>query len=115
MSSSSFQRLATVTASTKRAQTTDRKRGAPITSIVELFCWPIDPAETEKARDMAVRLRQELNSPFELLQTFVAGDLDIVEGDILVVAGKEYPIRSVSDWAWRGSTYLALLLEETKQ
>lgn len=116
MSSASFTRMATVTASTKRppALDADGMRGEPATNIASLMCTPLDPADSQRARDLAFRLRQELDSPFEILQTFVDASLDIVEGDVLVVALKEYPIRGVDPWAWRGSTYLHLLLESSK-
>ena len=34
--------------------------------------------------------------------------LDIAEGDILVVDGKEYPVRAVGVWTWYGPSSLAL-------
>ena len=116
MSSASFTRLATVTASTKRPPALDGNgmRGEPVTEIEELTCTPLDPAEDQKARDLALRLRQVLDGPFELLQTCVDADLDIVEGDVLIVAGVEYPVRGVDVWAWRSSNYLRLLLEQNK-
>jgi len=112
---SSFGRLATVTASTKRPPALlNGKRGEPETEIATLSCTPLDPAEDQKARDLALRLRQVLDGPFELLNTFVDASLDIVEGDVLVVAGVEYPVRGVDTWAWRGRNYLRLLLEQNK-
>lgn len=116
MSSASFTRMTSVTASTKRSPALDANgmRGEPATNIASLVCTPLDPADSEQARDLAFRLRQELDSPFEILQTFVDADLDITEGDVLVVADKDYPIRGVNDWSWRGSRYLHLLLESSK-
>jgi hypothetical protein len=113
---SSFTRMATVTASTKRppALDADGQRGEPETHLAELFCTPLDPADSEQARDLALRLRQVLDSPFKILETFVGTGLDIVEGDVLVVSGREYPIRGVNPWVWRGAEYLHLLLEDSK-
>lgn len=112
----SFTRMATVSASTKRspALDADGERGEPETEIEDLNCTPLDPAEDQRARDLALRLRQVLHGPFEMLQTFVDASLDITEGDVLVVSGTEYPIRGLDDWSWRGSRYLRLLLEQSK-
>lgn len=105
----SFDELASVTASTKR-------RGAIVAGlepdyseqIASLSCLPLDPVSPEIAMGV------EGLSFREILQTAVEGGLDIVEGDLLVVSGTEYPIRSVADWEWRGSTYKMLLLEDRK-
>lgn len=109
--SSSFARLATVTASTKRnpAVGADGKRGAPVTQIASLTCTPLDPVDPE------LKARMQLDTPHELLTTYVDGDLDIRQGDYLVVSSREYPIRSVADWEWRGSVYLVLVLEDLKR
>lgn len=108
--SSSFDRLATVTASTKRPPAVSSgKRGAPATNIVSLSCTPLDPVNAE------IQQRLQLKTPHELSQTFVDGSLDIVEGDILVVSGIEYPIRAVADWTFGSSKYLHLILEELKR
>lgn len=114
MSSTSFDRLAKVSASTKRQPPmVGQKRGAAVPHLEHLRCTPLDPAETEKARDVAFRLRQVLKSPFELLQTITEAK-DIVEGDVLVVNDREYPIRAVSKWEWRGTSYYTLLVEDSK-
>lgn len=115
MSSASFTRLATVTAATKRLPPlSGGKRGEPTVWITSLRCTPLDPAEDQRARDLAFRLRQVLDGPFEMMQTFVDAALDIVEGDVLVVDGIDYPVRGVDRWTWRGSTYLRLLIEQSK-
>jgi hypothetical protein len=109
--SSSFAKFATVTASTKRSPgVSGGKRGAPATEIAELSCTPLDPVQPE------VAFRAGLENPFELLETFVDGTLDIKEGDILVVGSREYPIKSAAEWTWRrsGSRFLHLILEENK-
>lgn len=106
-------RFLTVAASTKRAPTVSGgKRGAPTTKLASLTVTPLDPVEAE------LRQRLALNTPHELLQTFCDGDLDIREGDWLVVDGEEYPIRDVEEWAWgRGlqSAYRRLVLEALKR
>jgi|FLYN01.1.fsa_nt_gi hypothetical protein len=112
MSSASFRRLATVTASTKRPpaiNATTGLRGAPTVQIASLMCLPLDPV------DPAIQQRLGLHTPHEVLSTVVDDGLDIVEGDILVVSGKEYPIKAVGDWAWRSTTYRVLYVENLKR
>ena len=109
MSSPSFQRLATVTASTKRATLTNGLRGAPTTKLSNLKCFPLDPVDPD------LKQRLALDTPHELLQTFLEGNPDIVEGDVLTVASEDYPIRSVGDWVWGSDTYRHLVLENLKR
>lgn len=113
--SASFRRMANVTASTKRPPPViDGQRDEPQPYLVDIKTTPLDPADTQKARDLAFRLQQENGKMYELLQCFTESTNDIREGDVLVVGSREYPVRSTGDWAWRGSTYLQLLLEDPK-
>lgn len=103
----SFTRLATKTASTKRGPTiSGGRRGAAVTHIASLYCTPLDPVDSE------IRQRLVLDTPHEVLQTFVAGTLDILEGDIFTYAGKDYPVRAAGEWVWKGSAYVHLILED---
>lgn len=69
----SFRRLATVTASTKRPPAVvSGKRGTPTTLLTGLKCTPLDPVDPE------VRQRLGLNTPHELLQTFLADTVGFV-------------------------------------
>lgn len=111
----SFAKMATVTASTKRSPAiSGAKRGTPATNLTGIACTPLDPADPGLRAELQQRLAPE-GTPMEILQTFVDADLDIVEGDILVVSGAEYPIRAVADWSWRGSQYKHLLIEQLKR
>ena len=106
-----FTLMATVTGSTKRTPAVSSgKFGVAVENIASLKCFPLDPVSAE------IATRMGLDTPLELLQTFVEGGLDIVEGDILTVAGKDYPIKAVSDWLWRedNANYLRLILEQLK-
>jgi hypothetical protein len=114
MPSGSFARLATVTASTKRSpDVANNKIGAPATNLTGISCTPLDPADPGLQSELQQRLA--LDTPLELLQTFVDADLDIKEGDTLVVGSAEYPIRAVAEWTWKGSEYLRLLVEQLKR
>lgn len=105
-----FLRAATITGSTKRAPATSSgKRAAPAPHLASIRLTPLDPVDAE------TRQRLALNTPHELLQAFADGGLDIVEGDLLVVGGVEYPVRSAGQWAWRGSEFVHLVLEELKR
>lgn len=106
----SFDRMATVTASTKRVGApVDGVDPDPVTNISSLSCLPLDPVSPEvKAEQAALGFKVDL-------QTMVNSDLDVKENDLLVVGGTEYPIRDVSPWTWRGSVYKALLVEEVRK
>ena len=63
-----MRRLCTVTASTKRnPPIVDKKRGVPITNLTSIKSTPLDPASAE------IQQRLALNTPMELLQTYVDG------------------------------------------
>lgn len=110
----SMARFLTVTASTKRAPViAGGKRGAAATNVASLLCTPLDPVDSALSSELRQRLA--LNTPHLLLQTFVAANLDIERGDILVVGSEEYPIRSCAEWAWRGSVYRHLVVEDLKR
>lgn len=107
----SFTKLATVTASTKRSPgIVGGVEGAYTTNIASLACTPLDPVSPEIAQGF------EGLSFREILQTTVSGGLDIVEGDRLVVGSTEYPIRAVEDWYWPPDEedYRTLYLEDRK-
>ena len=106
----SFARLASVTASTKRsAGVVNGLEAAYTESIASLKCLPLDPVDPNLAQVDGLAWH-------ELLQTAVEGGLDVQEGDILVVATIEYPIRAVSDWTWPPDTlpYQVLIIEDVK-
>lgn len=105
-----FLRAATLTASTKRSPALSAgKRGTPSTWLASFRCTPLDPVDPE------TRQRLGLLTPHEVLESYADGGLDILEGDLLVVDEAEYPIRSVGEWAWRGSNYVHMIVEELKR
>lgn len=111
MSSASFAAWATVTASTKRLPAVSGgKRGAAVTNLASLAIVPLMPVDAE------LRQRLGLASAHELLQTFVDGTgADVAEGDVLVVGGTEYPVRSVADWPGADIGFKHIVVEELKQ
>ncbi len=107
----SFERLASVAASTKRSGgIVGGKEVGYVAHIESLACLPLDPVSPELAQGI------EGLAWRELLQTMVDGGLDVREGDILVVGEDEYPIRAVADWTWppTAKAYRVLFLEERK-
>lgn len=105
----SFGALATVACSTKRPPPiTGGKRGPATTYLTDLACTPLDPVDAE------VRQTFQLDTAHELLQTFVTGDPDVRQGDVLVVGGKDYPIKAAAEWAWRDTVTVHLILEDPK-
>lgn len=111
---SSFPEFATVSANTKRAPAiSGGKRGTPTANLTSLNITPLDPVDPE------LRERLNLKAEHELLQTFIedADDatIDILEGDLLTVAGTDYPIRSVAEWTWEDGVYYRLVVEDLKR
>lgn len=111
MSSNSFARLATLTASTKRSPAiAGGKRGEPALHVPALACTPLDPVSAQTAQ------RIGLETPHTLLETYADGALlDVRASDVLVVGAREYPIRFVGDWEFRGGKYLHLVLEDLQR
>ena len=108
---SSFARMATVTASTKReGGVAAGLEVGMVAKIATLKCLPLDPISPDLVLDI------EGLAWHETLQTVVEGGLDIAEGDILVVGAVEYPVRAVADWNWRpaGVDFVTLYLEDRK-
>ena len=66
MNTPGFRRMATETASTKRAPAmSGGKRGDAVAKLIGLKCTPLDPVSAE------IQKRVALDTPMELLQTFV--------------------------------------------
>ena len=93
-------RLASKTASVKRAPIVGGKRGQPATVLSGLVCTPLYPADAGQANNLLQRLK--LETPYRLLETFVAGHHDVQGGDTLVIDGDEYTVRAVAEWEMPG-------------
>jgi hypothetical protein len=108
----SFGKMASVSASTKRRPSASGGIiGDPVENLSSLSCTPLDPIDAE-LRDAIPGLAGKS----ELLQCMVRNDLDIQEGDLLVVSSTEYVIRAVEDLYWSpdGNDSMLLVLEEHK-
>ena len=104
-----FDKMATVTASTKRSPAmVDEKRGPKVVYLTSVPCTPIDPL------DPSIRMSLPLDVPVESLQTFVHDTYDILEGDNLIANSVTYRVVSVGEYDWKGTIYRAIVLLELK-
>lgn len=93
MMSASFFSMSTTTASTKRNPVASGIIiAAPATYLTGLKILPLMPVSDE------IIQRYLLQSPKELLVTYVEGVVDIEEGDVFVVGTSEYVVRAASPW-----------------
>lgn len=107
----SLRKQAVLTASTMRASMASGKRGAPTTHLSGLSCTPLQPVQPE------VVLRLRLDTPNTVLTSYVIGHHDIRGGDVLVVDGEQYTIRSAAPWPSPGGglpNYTELVVEDTR-
>ncbi len=90
----SLKAIATKTATTKRAPAiSGGKRAAAAAHLTTAFSLtPLAPVSLELAQ------RLELGTPVELKQSVVYNQGDIIEGDLLVYEGSEYPIKYVGEY-----------------
>lgn len=93
MSSASFARFATTSASTKRNPAAAAGTvGVPATYLSGLLIVPLMPVSQE------IIERYQLKSPRKSFVTFVEGAPDIAEGDVLVVSTAEYKVVGAEPW-----------------
>lgn len=91
--SASRDRIRNVTASTLRPPSVaNGKRGEPVAHLTKVCCSRLFPISSEDAR------RAGLDTPLRMYQTHVDSLIDILPGDVLVVDGKEYPVRWHEVW-----------------
>ena len=111
----SAKEAATTTASTKRPPAlSGGKVGAPATNLASLLIVPLMPVSAETANVT------RLDSPRTSYETFAfPGDdnvnLDIENGDLLVVGSNEYKIVAVGEWERPSDgSFLHLVVERLK-
>ena len=104
----SFSSRATVSASTKRIPLVSGKQGTAATQESSISCWPLAPVDGDTV------VRQNLRTAFEWMQTFVEGDYDIQNGDLLVIGSTEYPIGRCEKWPWRSTYRFRLFVHELR-
>lgn len=105
MISRSFQMMQTVSATTKRTPAkVDGVISDPIVYLTDLEVLPLMPVSGD------IALRYALKSPRESMVTYILDTYDILEGDVLVVAGVEYPIHAVGSWP--AHEYLEIIVDK---
>ena len=106
----SFARLATSTATTKRSVKTGGKFASPTASLSGVACLPVMPVDPEVAATLNVEV------PHEVMETYVDTAVDIVEGDLMTIDSIEYRVRAVGDWPFRytSTAFKAIMLVEVK-
>ncbi len=112
MSSGSFARLATATASTKRnPAAVGGKVGSPVANLTGLKIVPPLPVSSEVAG------RFQINSPRESKVTYIDAIADVLpdvrEGDQLIVGSTTYLVQAASEWPGTVSV-LEVILSEVK-
>lgn len=92
----SFSKMATSLMTTKGEPTlASGKFGDPEDKISDpVAVLPVMPITPEIAASL------ELEEPFEVMETFAEGDIDIQEGDIATIDSLEYEVVAVGDWPW---------------
>jgi hypothetical protein len=104
-----FRRLAVIDCQVKRIPPIDAngKREWAGIHLTGLKCTPLDPITEE------IRMEVELSKPYQALQTFLAGEIDIREKDILTVDNVDYVVRACGKWRWSASDdTLRLIIED---
>lgn len=110
--SSTFTKVATVTASTKRRPViVDGKAGAPSTNLASLKITP--PVMADDAKELRETL--EIKTLVILKQCFCQGGADVQTGDTLVISSTEYPIRFVQDIPFGSDTRRRIIFEDLKR
>lgn len=81
---------------------------APYLVATDLRCTPLNPADSATHKLM----REQLDRQVRVLETYTAATADIADGDLLVVDGRDYPVRRAERWDWRRTIFLRLLVED---
>jgi hypothetical protein len=106
--SASFDRLASVTASTKRnPAAASGKVAVPATNLTDQKITPLMPVSKE------IEERYMIKSPRKAFVTYISGAPDIVESDVLVVSSVEHKVIAAQPWP-TDNDYLELIVEKVK-
>ena len=103
-----FQHMATDTATVKRPPAlVAGKRGAPVAvENLSLAILPLMPLDAQ------VRASIPLDTPHQLYVTYTEGsNINLTEGDLLVVDSVEYPIRRIAKWPYDDFSYYEIIVE----
>jgi len=104
----SFESIATISASTKRATMSGGKISSTSTIESSLLIVPLMPLDPETQR------AQMIENPIGIWITFFEGSYDVKNGDILVIGSDEYNVRSVAPWEFDEETTYQLIIEKSR-
>lgn len=106
--------LCTVTASTKRnADLGSGRTGAPATNLSSLLVTPLWPVGQSTVQRFALARPAETKECFHV--PTAGGSLpDVVEGDVLVVSGTDYPVQHVAEWTDGDVPCLHIIVHQVK-
>jgi hypothetical protein len=85
------------------------RRGTSSVHLSNIPAIPLSPVDAQ------TRERLVLETPFELLQTFVQGSPDVKKGDTLQLGSSTYPIRHVGQWSFGADTRLEIIVERLER
>jgi len=106
MSSASFARMASITASTKRNPAiASGKVAVPAAYLSGLSILPLMPVSGE------ISERYELKSPRLNSVTYIQGAPDITQSDVLVIGSVDYKVVGVEPWP-TDRNFLELVVEK---
>jgi len=106
MTTPSFAKLATTSASTKRNPAiSGGKIGAPVANLTGLSIVPLAPVSGEYVE------KYKLESPRRSYVTYIEGSQDISVKDLLTISGSDYEILAVSPFT-DPFLYQEILVEE---
>jgi hypothetical protein len=93
-----------------------RRAGATRTESLHLSSVPVTPpvsADVQRLGQMqAVGMIQSVVNVFEC---FVAGEYDIVQGDVVAIGSERYIVRGVSTWLRPLDTAMQLMIESVRK
>lgn len=108
MPDAAFYLMATELVDTKRLPPlVGGKRGEPELHLTAVQCTPLDPVSEQTIN----RLR--LQTPHTVRECYMEGTVDVIKGDVLVLDGRDYPVREVESRRWPGDNthYLHVVVE----
>lgn len=106
--------LTNTTVVVKRFITTDgRSSGSTTTVIPSLEVTQPTAIDYNTAQRVGTTHRPVLESPFKFRMVLFEGDNDVQQGDVMEVAGNDYPVRHVEKWPFirLGQTRMVAILE----
>lgn len=105
----------TVTASTKRnPDLGSGRRGSPTANLTSLLITPLYPLSRESTSTLGINSPREFKECYHVPAPGAALP-DVKEGDILTVAGVDYPVYWAGEWNDSAVPCLHIIAQEVKR